>query len=347
MPGGPVSRTPALGDLLSYASGQPVSRAHGLRMVDDLGYLLGYVGAQPICNATIPRESSTGVGFPNVLPVLYCRSPGARCVVIVATFQGRTAKLGVTSSAGSLAWIAQNRVDGSSELGGGVTSQLRWPKTVAFLDVTGITVGTLVELRFTLDAGSFLYGWQHLTVAEVPLSMSNPVASPVGDIGIDAGWPDPSQSLIEGSSTESRGIRRYVSQLASARAGFRRHIQSPRPDTNNLAWNSSSTTFSQKGRSIRVRGRRLYTTSDPNKCRFAVSYRTSDGTHSCEARLTDGTTTVDLTLPASTTRAVVSTPFDLTLSGTDQLADLTFYLRCPSGLATAYAPTWCLYDDEI
>lgn len=343
----PVSRTPPQGELLSYASGQPVSRGHGIRMVDDLGYLLGFVGAQPICNAEITRESSVGIDFPTELPVLYCRSPGVRSLLIVATFQGLAATLSVSSSSGSLAWIAQNRVDGLSELGGGVVTQLRWPKTVAYLDVTGLTVGTLVELRFTLGQASFLYGWKHLTICEVPLSQSNPVASPTSDIGLDAGWPDPSQPLIEGSSSDPRGIRRYVSQLASARAGFRRHIQSPRPDTNNLAWNSSSTTFSQKGRSIRVRGRRLYTTSDPNKCRFAVSYRTSDGTHSCEARLTDGTTTVDLTLPASTTRAVVSTPFDLTLSGTDQLADLTFYLRCPSGLATAYAPTWCLYDDEI
>jgi len=346
----PVTRVSPDGDALSYANGEPVSRTHGLRMVDELGHLLAFAGAHPVVATTVAASGSAlTLSSPYVVPVHYVRSAGVRVALIELQLIGEgTATLSLTSSSGSIAWIDDGGIDGTTTHNADSGVLLLGGRVRAFLDVTGLPIGTLVELRITITPTFFtVYGLRKLTIVEVPLATSAPAVDATDEIGIDAAWADPSQPLIAGDVDEPRGIIRVADQLSLARTGPVKHVQSPRLDVNAIAWNTSSTTFVQLGESIRVRATRLHASGTTARCRFAVSYRTGSGVVAAEAKISDGTNTTTLSLPGSTTRAVVEGVFTLKTTGTDQEADLAFYLRVPTGATSVYAPVWSLTTNEL
>lgn len=331
--------------MLSYVNGSPVSIGHGLAWVDWLGHLLAYLGVMPIVSAYLPYLNNN-TAPPITYPLLYVRTPAARSLFVELLIAGggdnAFASVEVTASSGTLGWIVQAGLDGTTDLATSSVNTRRERVVRAYIDVTGLPVGELVELDITITDGTnisgtyYIAGIRRITAWEVPLAATGPVGDPEGEVGIDASWMDPSQPIIEGADDEARGIKRIVSQLELARTGWRRHFQSPRPDdgTSDLAPYTDSTDFVHVGR-IRLRAQRLRADGSPDQYAFAVVYKTDDGTTELEMRVTviDTGDNFDFIFPASTSRTfaigdgLVPIPCDTT----DQEVDVNIAFRVGFG----------------
>ena len=350
--GTPTGRQSSQGELLSYVVGQSVSRSHGLRGQNDLSFVLAWAGAHPIVSTQVfgAGAFTAPAASPATIPVIYARNPGVQVLMIEARPQATSAggygTLTVTAATGSVTWISAGGLDGTATITGSVHETINVPVLRGFLDVSALTVGTPIELRFTSASTSNFAGYEYIHAIEVPLVASDPVGAPSTEVGLDSAWPSTNGFLVDGSATASpRGMQRWAAQMDLARASVKRHIQVATYDDNSGPWQSASgvaTTFEI----IKVRARRLYSTSTPNACLYIVTYRTSTGATAGEATLSDGTTTVTLSLPASTTRTTAQIAFPLTCAGTDQEADLTITYRRASGAGTVYFSNFCLLENE-
>lgn len=353
----PVSRQPDTGLEASYSVGLPVGRAHGLRMVTDIGYLLAHAGAQPIHSANM-RIYNT-VASPITVPVLYCRTPGIQAVLVELELYGEDniahGTVSVAVSAGSITWIAQNGLDGSTSLACPnylLPPSAPVPRIRAIMDVSALTAGTTVELAFTFTAGTgAAYGFRFVHLTEIPLPATNPQGAPTTETGIDAGWAAPSNRLVQGSSSLSRGIKRYVSQLFKAKTEARRHIQiTTHDDTNNFTvpGNNTTTWVNPWGVTLRIRARRLYSTAVTNRYTFVVVYRTSDGSTTGSFRISDGTSTTTITgAAASTTRTTATAIANIVTNGSSQEIDLTPEYKQQSGAGYVRWIGWALIETEV
>ena len=342
----PTGRAPQQGDLLSLAVGQPVSRSHGLRMVGDLSFLLGWAGAHPIAHVR-----SDGTPEAGTMPIIYARNPGVQAIEVSISVStdtsGGTGTLAVTASSGTITWLAQNGIDGTTALVGYFNDTIQQTVYSGTIDVSALTVGTPIELRFTAASlGANSFGISHVDVIEVPTAAADPVGDPADERGLDAAWPSVNGRLVDGDATTSpRGFVRAIGELDKARAGVKRHLQAATNDNANQAWvTSGGTLFTFP--LPRVRARRLYTTSVDNAYTALVTYRTSNGSTAGEATFTDGTNTTVVTLPASTTRTTVTAAFEIITSGTNQEADITISYQRTSGAGQLLISNFCLLENE-
>lgn len=345
----PISRTAETGDLLSLIVGRPVSRAHGLRAANDISFLLSMAGAQPIISQRC--RTSTSVASPVVFPVQYCRSKGIKAVLIEFRLYGSgnapRGTVSVAASSGSIAWLAQNGVDGSTTLYGIDATRLSVVefRNRAVMDVTGLTEGSIVTLSFTITSTSNIYGFWDIQLTEIPWSASDPVGSPTTETGIDVAWPAPSNRVVQGTTSIGYGIKRWVDQLLIAKTQMHRHIQVGTHNDTNVLWSVTGTPGNPFGSTFKVRGRRIKSTSTTNAYTLSVLYKTSAATAGTLA-VSDGTNTGTATLSASTTMAVATASFNLKLSGSGQEADLTFTLTRTSGAGSVYLINAALIENE-
>ena len=350
----PTSPTASAGLLSNYLVGRPVARAHGIARCNDLTFLLAKAGGQVVHDAEM--RSPANVSSPVEVPVQYCRTPGARVVLVeVWLFGTTTAARGTVSvavSAGSLSWINQGGLDGSTVL---YAPNVDAPTSAdgpirALLDVTAVTVGTIVDLTFTVTNTAAMPGMRHLTLTEIPLPAVDPVGSPSTEVGFDGTWPGPRNRIVDGTASTSRGIARLAAEMLRARRIRRQVIQITTHDDIQALWNTNSGSLvNVHGTDItfRVRAQRYYATSSPEPCTFRGIYRTTDGTTTGELRITDGTNTTTLTLPASTSRTAVSDAFSLRTDGTLQEADLTVTHRVtPGSTGQLYTIGWALFGNR-
>lgn len=345
-----TSRWAQQGDLLSYVVRQPVSRAHGLRGVNELGFLTCWAGAQPIVDSYILTNSGTAPSSGTV-PVPYKRGPGERVllveVVLDGTARGSRGTLTVTSD-GTVSWItgAQGGMDGTTQLAGSSVTLINEPVHRGFLDVSQLTVGTLYELRFNWTNGNATIGIKKLKVIAVPLVAADPTGAPTDEPGLDGSWPDVNRKLIDGTGSTPSGFRRWVATLDQARSQVRRHITLCAHDVNAYAWSTTSASFVQGPPLVTMRPRKVYEPgAADNVYTFVVTYRTSDGSTTGEARVTEtSTNSATATLTASTSRTTATATFNSDTSPSS--TDLTFEMRRTSGSGTIYISGFALIENE-
>lgn len=348
----PVARQGESGVLRSLTVGSAVSRAHGLRAVNDLSHLLAFAGPQPVYQGH-PYVSVTTPPFSYA--VGYVRSPGVFALLVRLTLNGDTstssARVSVATSSGSIAWINQGELDGVHDLHAINTAGLSIADAAhtAVMDVSGLPVGTPVTLTFAVSSPIGCYGLDWLRVVEIPRSVLSPELDPATEIGLDGSWPAPWNRLLSGDpATQAFGVRRWVQQLKRAKNEFRRHLQLVAPDHNNQPWQIASGTYTNVWKSVfSIRAKRIGKSGTFNSWNVRVLYRTSNGSTSGNLRVTQGSNTAVAALPASTTLTAAAEPtLTIDTGTTDQEVDLTLEIQRTAGAGTVYVPTVLLYENE-
>lgn len=323
-----------------------------MRAVNNLSHLLAFAGPQPIYQGH-PYVSPTTPPFSYV--VSYVRSRGVFALLIQLALSGdssrSTAKIAITASSGTIAWLDQGKLDGTQTIQARdvvAPSQVD-TTTMAVMDVSGLPIGTPVELTFACSSPVSCYGIDWLRVQEIPRSVLSPELDPATEVGLDGSWPAPWNRLLSGDpATQAFGVRRWVQQLKNARNEYRRHLQLVAPDHNFQPWQIASGTYTNVWNStFRVRAKRLGKTGTFNNWNVRVVYRTSNGTTAGNLRVTQGTNVAVAALPASTALVAAAEPaLTIDTGTTDQEVDLTLEIQRTAGSGTVYVPTVLIYENE-
>ncbi len=348
---------PTTGDLAAYKVGRAVSHTHMLRYMQDVNHLLGY-SPQTICAQRFIYDASTS----RTTWVSYTRNPGVSVLMVEmepmkAAAVGGNGTVTVTSSAGVIAWIsgtAANPFNGTAsafQAGSGEVTLAR-QRYRAFLDVTGLTVGTTYDLKFAYADVSNSRGIAKLTIIEVPIASTDPVRNPTTDIGMDGDGYYQGRGITSNTTTSGRGFARLWNQTDKARYQNRRQWQilTSELDADAFQTNSASyasmndTLFGTRSPTYRFRARRLYKTTDNNVYTLAFRYRVSAGTGGLRM-LVDGVSTSIGSL-ASTSYTEATAALNIPCSGaTDQEVTLQVEGKC-SGGGTIYCTRARLLENE-
>ncbi len=277
-----VPSRPQGGSLISNcAVAAPVSEAVVDRWNNELAYLHSKQ-VQPIYSGyivSVPLASGS-------MRCVYNRSPGVSVIRVdielargAGTGSGVT--VGVTSSAGTITIIGDGSLNGTRSLDAGYL-MVRSPQTFSsYFLVTGITVGTPVELIITWTDITKSNGLAYLNVVECPLADTSPVIDPTTEMGLDWSWSAAGNPIVNGTSTTPNGIIRVVSQLDGARSAIHRHWQLATPEDDTTAWPvssavSASVPFGTNNSDLTIRGRApLLYTGTSHVCEARVRYRCS------------------------------------------------------------------------
>jgi hypothetical protein len=353
-----VPQTPAAAELRRLAVGQPVSSAHGQRWASDLAHLLAHA-VEPVFARSFPLITAGS----NTVRVPYARSPGVQLLYVAVELHPAAA-----GDAGTIALTltgATLLAGSSSELDGAVS--IRCETTRArfgvihdgYLDVSGVTAGTIQDLAVAWTASVGSNGIYRLHVAEVPLLDVDPAGAPSTEVGVNGAWPAPQNRLCDsagGVTTVGHGFARVIAQLDKARAGMKRHwsiatiehvshaLTRTGAGMGALTWQGGS--YSPV---FRLRARRLYTTATANAYTLRVRYWMSDGATTATFRAIINGANSDLAL---TNKNGVGNAGALTMATTvptstvDQDVGITVEAEITAGAGILYVDMVALIEAE-
>jgi hypothetical protein len=334
----PVPPQPTPADLDRLQVKQLVSGDHARRWAADINFLRGHV-AQPV--AAIDVQNSATSTTPVDWHFFYSRSGGIRVLMIAveigsaSTTDGGRLYVEVTLPAGA-SWVegAAGGLDGTVAFATPGAFFLRRPKAVGYVDVSGLTVGALNDIKITTTVDSGEAGLARATIVEVPLADVRVEESPTGEVGVSSSWPLPPNRLVAGTASTSLGFARLQDQMHRCRTENRRHLQGFFGGT------TTSTSYAYLGPGTLdyrfwMRTRRVYQAgsgapsgfAQGNRYTFACRYLTQSNAVDASAQLlVGGVAHTNLTLPASatsTTYVTASTTLYLPTTS-DQEVELTF-----------------------
>jgi hypothetical protein len=298
----PVPAIPTPLDLAAVQVGKPVSSSHGQRLNRDLLFQLAYC-VPPIFSGSFPNNSATT----NAAHVGYVRSPNAQVLYVGVELWDATAgdHVNVTAALTGASAINPAILDGSTILYCPQPNHRDAQRYAQFLDVSGVTAGSITELSVGWSGIVGGKGFCLLHVAEVPLVDANAVQAATTEPGVTGAWPNPPNTLIDGGSTDFEGFIRLAYQAESARKDVHLHRQIATWETTTralkvtgtsfvaLTWPDIAGGFDPK---LYTRARRLYETTTPEPTKMSVRYRADAGG---TFRIDVNGTTTDLTLGAT------------------------------------------------
>jgi hypothetical protein len=297
----------------SLAVGAPASATGAAVLAGSAAYLSGRV-THPLCACSdLPAHGGGADLF-----VAYRRRPGIEALRVVvemargaAATSRSTAELALHAGSGSVAWHQgagsplHGGLDGAAELPAPSTRLADYPRFVGWLDVAALPTSETVILRVTsaqvgATGGN---GAGSLSLLEVPVPSLDPAGAPTAEPGVDAGWAQSGNAIVDGSAGSPRGAGRLLRALDLARTACPRHWQITAPTSDpmirdDLAMgplSASSATFDDLVPPFRVRARRLRSPSVSNAVRFGAVYRYAP-TYSglADARIRMAATTIGL-----------------------------------------------------
>jgi hypothetical protein len=367
MAGFGVPTRPEPAQLDRLAVGRAVSARHGRHWNHELTFLLAH-NVHPVVNAVFNDSGARTV------KVAYNRSPGVQVLLVeyelgygpdestlaLSTFT-------VTASSGTVAALDDNGfLDGSAEIQPDSNAKLNRSIFRGFLDVTGLTVGTTVDLIFTYanvstdPEGAGLY---RLSVMEVPLADVSPVDDPTTEVGLEPVWSDPRRAIVDGSTTGDEGFVRLTAMLDKARSQVRRYWQwiTTEGTAAGEAWRvtatAAGTTFpfggSGSARTFKSKARHLYTVGgsmQPETTQIRVRYNNSGigCTLRCVVTPVGGAAVnTDISLPnAGASWDDVTAELLLPTTGTGQEFTIQFQ-AWNSGAGTTYVSQIAIISNEV
>jgi hypothetical protein len=365
MAGFGVPTRPEPAQLDRLAVGRAVSARHGRHWNDELTFLLAH-NVHPVVNAIFNDSGA------HTVKVAYNRPPGVQVLLVeyelaygadestlaLSTFT-------VTASSGTVTPLDDNGfLDGSAEIQTDSSAKLNRSIFRGFLDVTGLTVGTTVDLIFTYanvsidPEGPGLY---RLSVMEVPLADVSPVDDPATEVGLEGVWSDPRRAIVDGDTSTDEGFVRLFAMLDKARSQVRRYWQwvTSEDTTTGFAWRVTATAagttfpFSVSGtaRVFKSKARHLYTTTSmqPETTQIRIRYNNSGigCTLRCVVTPVGGAAVnTDVSLPnAAASWATVTAELLLPTSGTGQEFTIEFQ-SWNSGAGTTYVSQVAIISNE-
>jgi hypothetical protein len=366
MAGFGVPTRPEPAQLSRLAVGRQVSAHHGRHWNHELTFLLAH-NVHPVVNNVFG-----GDGGARTVKVAYNRAPGVQVLLVEYELaQGIDASIAalstftVTASSGTVAEVGgAGLLDGTTQAQ--PDSNTRHDRTVfqSFLDVTGLTVGTTVDLIFTYaDASSDPVGagLYRLSVFEVPLADVAPESASTTEVGLEGPWSDPRRAIVDGSTTTDEGFVRLVAMLDKARSQIRRYWQWITTEGTGAgeAWRviaTSAATFpfggSGAARTFQSKARHLYSsggTLQPETTQVRIRYNNSGigCTLRCVVTPVGGAAVnTDVSLPNSAGAwAAVTAALSLPTSGTNQEFTISFQ-AWNSASGTTYVSQIAIYSNE-
>lgn len=343
-----IIRQPTTGDLAAYAVGKPVSATHIARMAQDVGYLLGQ-NTQTVIAQCFAYRSSTN----RTIKVSYTRNPGVSILLVEAEPHKGSAVVAngtitVTSSAGTIAWASPAAA--AAPFNGTVGAFVAHSEDIArrrtwraYLDVTGLAVGTTYDLNFAWADNSSGKGIAKLTVLECPISSANTVDFPTSDIGMDIGAIHSGLGISTNTTTSARGMARMLAQYDKCRTGNKRQWQVCTSELDADAFQTSSGSYatmmaahSATNPTWRWRAQRHYTTTGDETMVLGWRYRVSGGATAALQILVDGVATQSTGLTSATYTEVTKALLIPCSGATDQEVTIQIQGRITSGAGTVY-----------
>ncbi len=313
-----VPESPSPDSLARYRVAQAVSASSGQRTADEIAFNAARC-VRPVFSGHFP-EQSTGT---NDVQIAYSRSPGCKVLLVevelaATTTAGSDCTVSLLLSGATL--VPGSQLDGTALLRAPPEGRRDQTRYVAYLDVTGVTVATIQDLRVRCvsSTGSPLGFWR-IHVIEVPTADIDPAGAPTTEVGVNAAWPNPPNVLEAGSASGSLGFVRATAEIDKARSQVKRHCQLCCVELAGRAWTTTSLAWAAlTWTGMRttaydpdwfVRAKRLYTTTEPNSVTFRARGWVDGAGQSGSVRIllggvASGTLTFNTTTPTAASVAV-------------------------------------------
>lgn len=302
-----VPQRPVASLLRSRRTGAAVSSAHGRRWAQSINHLRGWA-VQPVGSWAYHPHTTNGA---TDYYAIYRRTPGVELLRVAVRLHAnvggstnRTASLGITAgttvaglSAVSYVGSTPTSLDGSTAVPLPYASARQCPEYVAYVDVSGFSVGSyyVIRLRYTPASNGGHNGVRTWSLHECPRSTLDVVGDPTTEPGLDDAWPDVRNRIHTGTTGTASGLLRLASEIDVARTQHRRHLQINCPATNATYpsttlyaiagtpatyWTANSTTEAAlnwrvppgQDLLLRHRPRKLYQSTPGNNYRFLAIY---------------------------------------------------------------------------
>jgi len=279
---------PSTGTLDAFCVASPVSGTHMLRWAWDVGFLLGQNTQQIVSQRYVLSATTSRTTW-----ISYTRNPGVSVLMIEAeahkgTALGANGTVTVTSSAGTIAWVAAGQSYGFSGTASAFTAHstdnIHRRKHRAFLNVTGLTVGTTYDLKFAFVNVANCNGIAKLTIFEVPIGTTDPARAPTEEIGLEGDSYRSGEAISTETTTSARGMARLRNQIDKCRIGNKRQWQVGTSELDADAFTTTSAPYASmmaahaaRNPTWRFRARRLYTTAANNVYLGAFRYKVTGG----------------------------------------------------------------------